>query len=287
MISIIICSRNTDIDQTLKENIKNTIGCLYELIVIDNSQNNYSIFAAYNEGVRRAQSKTLCFMHEDIEYKTYGWGNIVLNTLKDNDTSGCVAIGSTYVRKAPSYTNNGRFTYYNILHEHGHLQSKQSTMVPVITFDGFWFCLKKDCFDTIYFDEKNYNGFHFYDMDLALQLFQNHFSIVYTPHIKIFHSYGANFNKQWLINSFIFYKKWKHILPLHLSTPQQHQPSKIEKETFELEAIYTILRQIILFKKFDLLATFFQMVRDVLGVPALLYVLKSIIHHNTTRKWHR
>ena len=66
MISLIICSRTADISDELKQNIATTIGCEYELCVIDNSRNEYSIFTAYNEGVRRAKGDILCFMHDDI-----------------------------------------------------------------------------------------------------------------------------------------------------------------------------------------------------------------------------
>jgi hypothetical protein len=51
MISIVICARANDINEALKENIQNTIGVPYELIVIDNGKNEYSIFSAYNKGV--------------------------------------------------------------------------------------------------------------------------------------------------------------------------------------------------------------------------------------------
>ena len=74
MVSCIICSRKQDISTDLKENIKNTVGCDYELLIIDNSKNQYNIFKAYNEGIRRAKGDILCFMHEDIFYHTQNWG---------------------------------------------------------------------------------------------------------------------------------------------------------------------------------------------------------------------
>ena len=48
MISIIICSRKKDICNDFKINIKTTTGSSHELIVIDNSENRYSIFEVYN-----------------------------------------------------------------------------------------------------------------------------------------------------------------------------------------------------------------------------------------------
>lgn len=56
MISIIICSRYSSLSQELQSNIHATIGaCEYELVHIDNSENKYNIFEAYNLGVRKAQ----------------------------------------------------------------------------------------------------------------------------------------------------------------------------------------------------------------------------------------
>ena len=57
-ISCIICSRNTEISEELRYNIDYTIGCDYELVVIDNSKKEYNIFA-YNEGVRLINSVNL------------------------------------------------------------------------------------------------------------------------------------------------------------------------------------------------------------------------------------
>ena len=77
MLSLIICSRTPKISEELEKNIADTIGCEYELVVIDNSLNKYSIFSAYNEGVKRSIGDILCFMHEDILYKTINWGQQV------------------------------------------------------------------------------------------------------------------------------------------------------------------------------------------------------------------
>lgn len=79
MISIIICSRKNYISSKLLQNINDTIGTLYELITIDNSSNKYSIFSAYNLGVKQAKYPFLCFMHDDILFNTESWGRKVIN----------------------------------------------------------------------------------------------------------------------------------------------------------------------------------------------------------------
>ena len=104
MISLIICSRTPEISNKLATNIAETIGCEYELVVIDNSRNSYSIFSAYNEGVRRANGNILCFMHDDILYKTIDWGKKVNCLYKENENIGVVGVlGSHYLTSKEGY----------------------------------------------------------------------------------------------------------------------------------------------------------------------------------------
>ena len=100
MISCIICSRQPDISAELKENIASTIGCEYELVVIDNSKNGYSIFSAYNEGVLRANGDTLCFMHEDIIYHTNDWGAKVVDYFVQYPQAGLIGVTGTHYMPA-------------------------------------------------------------------------------------------------------------------------------------------------------------------------------------------
>jgi hypothetical protein len=51
MISLVICSRTSQLNESLRQNIDETIGVEYELVLIDNSKNELSIFEAYNKGI--------------------------------------------------------------------------------------------------------------------------------------------------------------------------------------------------------------------------------------------
>ena len=102
MISIVICARANDINEALKENIQNTIGVPYELIVIDNGKNEYSIFSAYNKGVTLSNYDIVCFMHDDISFETMGWGNIVTTQLQKFN------VGAIGVAGAPYFCNASR-----------------------------------------------------------------------------------------------------------------------------------------------------------------------------------
>ena len=75
LISIIVCARDKKIAPSLSKNINSTIGDVdYEIVWIDNSSKQYSIFEAYNLGEQRSSGEYLCFMHEDILFHSNNWG---------------------------------------------------------------------------------------------------------------------------------------------------------------------------------------------------------------------
>ena len=77
MLSLIICSQKPVLSTELSRNIEETVGVDYEIIHIDNSQHQYSIFQAYNKGVELAHGEYLCFMHEDVVYHNKDWGRAI------------------------------------------------------------------------------------------------------------------------------------------------------------------------------------------------------------------
>src|SRR5205809_6411151 len=110
MLSIIICSRDHEQLVLVKKNISETIGIPFEILSIDNSNNKYSICTAYNTAASEAKYETLCFMHEDIVIRTYNWGNIVLDILKQDFGLAGVA-GSMYKSRSISGWTTGNPQY--------------------------------------------------------------------------------------------------------------------------------------------------------------------------------
>ena len=83
MISIIICSKDPSLLESVSKNIDNTIGIAYEIIAIANSEGKFGICEAYNIGASKAKFNILCFAHEDIAFVTQNWGIKIANHLKD------------------------------------------------------------------------------------------------------------------------------------------------------------------------------------------------------------
>ena len=243
MISLIICSREPEISRTLKDNISETIGVDYELIVIDNSNNQYSIFSAYNEGVRRAKYPYLCFMHDDILYYTSNWGEKVIEHFQNENVGLIGVFGSHILSNYPFPYWSTKCLSYNIIqrktcdtgefiHEHvkinTYLENKDSNSIEVAAIDGFWFCMLKKMFDgNLKFDEELFSGFHAYDMDISLQVIKTGFQVVVVFDILIEHFSLGKMNVEFKQSLEKFCKKHEAVLPIHRGTNLSESEIKI------------------------------------------------------------
>ncbi len=219
MISIVICSRKPDISSLLKENIRNTIGVDFEIIVIDNSQNEYSIFSAYNEGVRRSKYPYLCFVHEDILFRTDDWGQNLVVHLSDKKTGIVGVAGSKMMTRIPSsWSMIG--SYMNIIQHknkknkhikrpNDFLENKQAAGL----LDGVLLSVRRELFDKIRFDE-NFKGFHGYDFDICAQSIVAGYTNYVIYDLLLEHFSFGNRTSEYYANMIQIYKKHERYLPL-------------------------------------------------------------------------
>ena len=225
MISIIICSRKADISQELKDNIASTIGCEYELCVIDNSRNDYNIFTAYNEGVRRAKGDILCFMHEDIVFLSNLWGQVVVDFFEKHEEAGLLGVvGGQFIPDTPAYWGDGGCDYGVI--KQGYYDEKGTYLseirgnafdgreLEVAAVDGQWFCIPKALFNKIEFDTASYSGFHSYDIDICMQIAVGGRKLYITNDILIEHKSTGSDSIDFMLQNGVFYQKWKEHLPI-------------------------------------------------------------------------
>ena len=227
MISVIICSRRTDITDELKKNISNTIGCDYELVVIDNSHNSFSIFQAYNKGVQSSHGEILCFLHEDVLFHTSNWGKIVSSHLLEHHEVGAIGfLGGHYLPHRPCYWSeprvesvhyiqgevvNGVYSNRKICH-----QKYRSERTFVAAIDGVFMAIPRSVFDNyqIRWDDITYSGYHFYDADMCMQLHQIGLDIEVLWDVWMEHKSCGDTGESFLKARNVWYNKWQEYLPV-------------------------------------------------------------------------
>lgn len=235
MISIIICSRTGTISKKLKHNINESIGCEYELVIIDNSHHDFDIFSAYNRGIEQAKGDILCFMHEDVYFHSEQWGNIVEKAFLSNTNLGllgvagghvqtCVTdwrVDSNYVslhfiQRATTLEISPRYNTHTCYHicRNAMYYDKDKTLVKVAAIDGVWFCIPRSLFKYIHFDEITYKGFHIYDLDISMQVIQIGKAVAICNNIEIEHFSFGLYSHDFMKALQLFQKKYESILPV-------------------------------------------------------------------------
>lgn len=229
MISIIVCSRTPNLEVEYKRNIEGSIGTEFEWVIIDNSHNTYSIFAAYNEGVRRSRGSILAFLHDDILFHSSNWGRDILQLFGEN--IGIIGILGGHVitdqcKSWMSTLHRCGDIIQTIRNKQGDIiQSYQSNspniypfdnhLLDVSVVDGLCFFAQRKLFETISFDEITYGHcFHAYDIDISMQCQDSGYRVCVTDLLQVEHFSHGNMNESWQLSMNQFTVKWKDNLPL-------------------------------------------------------------------------
>jgi glycosyltransferase involved in cell wall biosynthesis len=234
MISIIICSRNPSISDDLQGNIDATISSEYELIVIDNSQNKYSIFEAYNLGIERSNGAYLCFIHDDILFHTQGWGEVVNQIFEADNSVGLIGVAGAKIKtKMPSaWWDCNKGDNYTYIVQHFKNKKKETwnygfdknPIEEVVVIDGVFMVLRKK--DKISF-HKSMTGFHNYDLNLSFECKKQGLKIVVTNQLLIEHFSIGSINKEWIASTSKMHELYQKILPLLLDVAPQSESLEI------------------------------------------------------------
>lgn len=276
MISLITCSTRKDIPDVLKENIKNSIGVPYELVIIDNSKNEYSIFEAYNLGVEKAKYSILCFIHEDIMFRSSNWGYLLCRAIGTDSSIGVIgAIGSTMVFQNPFGWWDGPAVGHIIdSKKRKHIAANFypcSDLEPIlsdaVTCDGLFLAMPKNIFDKVKFDTKTFTGFHCYDMDTCLQAFTLGYRVVVLENMVIEHFSSGNLNQALVDSYHLLYEKWKNQLPIACNHITQDELLQCNANYLKLllnNRRWILVRRDVIFSKWhDKLLTILRIVKKI------------------------
>jgi hypothetical protein len=208
MISVIICSVDSELLTGVTSNIKSTIGVPYELIAIDNRNSNKGICRIYNEAAEKAIYEVLCFIHEDVTLLTNNWGQKIINCISQPNIGLVGLSGSVYKSKYPGTWSACHSSFYRI--SNIKYDTLNDIFSEVAVIDGCFMAVNKKVFNKIKFDEQLL-GFHGYDLDLSLNIGVNK-SVVVIDGLDFNHLSGGILNSDWFNSSIYIHKKWKSLL---------------------------------------------------------------------------
>lgn len=228
MISIIISTHKSEYFKAVQISIEQTIGVEYEIIGIENHA-QYSICEAYNIGENKAKYPYLCFMHEDILFKTKNWGKTLISIMEADKSIGLIGIAGTKFKSTYPTGSWGQSSFLK-KYKRGHIyvpsdksaekhiefdESKQpQTLEEVVCIDGVLMFTKKDIYKSCRYDDNTFTNFHGYDLDFSLQVhFQSH-KVMILRDIELIHLSTGNYTSYFTLANRLIQKKWKAKLPV-------------------------------------------------------------------------
>lgn len=241
MFTVITCSINPDSAAALRANVEATIGVPFEFTAFDNREAHRGICSIYNECARNARYDLLCFVHEDVEFRTQNWGEIIARKLCEPDC-GVIGFAGSVSKLSPltgfgSLREHTRFNYYQGMPD-GKVERKSINpdgldFSPVICLDGMCLIVRRDVWERSPFDEELFTGFHAYDIDFTIAVACNYRNYVCNL-AEVFHASIGNFSREWYENARICHEKWQSRLPMFASGGG-FSPRQIERMNREAE----------------------------------------------------
>lgn len=228
MISIVISTHKPEYLEAVKLSIAHTIGVEYEIISIENHA-QYSICEAYNIGENKAKFSYLCFVHEDVLFKTQDWGKKLISIMEEDKSIGLIGIAGTKFKSTYPTGSWGQSSFLrkfkrghifvssiNSIEEHIEFDdSKQPKLLEeVVCVDGVFMFTKKEVYKSCKYDDNTFSNFHGYDLDFSLQVFFQSYKVLIYRNIEIIHLSKGNYTPHFTLANRLIQKKWKSKLPV-------------------------------------------------------------------------
>jgi hypothetical protein len=219
MLSIIVCSVNSDLLKSLKENIADTIGMdSYEFLYHHNIDNE-GISVVYNRLIIRAKNDLILCIHEDIKFHTLGWGKLLTGYYENDERLGLLGIaGSKTKTKTPTgwWENEPDNWVMNLIQHYKSGKTQrikrgfENGLEEVVVIDGVFIALRKD--SGLKFDER-LDGFHNYDQAISVRYRNKGYKIKVTREILIEHFSSGSKGDDWKSSNQFFFNLYKSYLP--------------------------------------------------------------------------
>jgi hypothetical protein len=277
MISFLVCSIDPAHAAGVRANLAATVGVEHELLIHDNREAKWGLARVYNQLAGRARHPLLCFLHEDVRFRSPpGWGLVLIDFYASHPEAGLVGFAGSQVksRTASGWSSLPRYNRMNLLQggrPGGAVGARllvqnpdQLPFTPVVVLDGLCLFASHLAWSVARFDEVTFPGFHLYDLDFSTQVALSRTNYVCHGVLPEHFSSGS-FGGAWRLASEAYHRKWAARLPLSC-LPLGPE----ELEALEAFAAYRSLR--------DLL-------RDPAATPASLAAARGAFKAHATARY--
>jgi GT2 family glycosyltransferase len=232
--SVIVCSQSYDSSSRLGAQLRRFDNV--EFIPVIKAK---SIAKGYNEGAKKATSKNLIFVHDDVKLRFSGldWLEFldVLNT-KKMGIGGVAGFRKVDLQQHGTlWPPIGGYGSGGCLHEsEGEVwYSTYGLFGRTLTVDGIFLAMRKEVFDELEGFDTDYSGWHWYDTDITFRAhmlnYQNFTYPLLLQHGTSNYSKDGKCvdQKEFNKHANIFWKKYKNFLPQVVESQNQELENRV------------------------------------------------------------
>lgn len=220
-IVVIFSSHLSDEEnKKFKEHVSTTIGYNHEVICYEN-HNQYSLSEIYNQALRdyhKSNNQIFVFVHNDIIFKTKGWGRTLIRKF-NNINKGIIGVaGSTSINETGIWWDDKTKMCGIVNHTDGINEwvsdygSNFKGLKDVVVVDGLFMGVNPEEIDSKF--NENYKGFHYYDVTFCVDNFLDGCDVAVTNEIRITHKSMGMVNQDWWEANKRFIKEYE--LPIEI-----------------------------------------------------------------------
>ncbi len=200
-ISVIICSADEDRYAKVSARYRELLDAVpHEIIGVHDAK---SLCEGYNRGVKASRGELLIFSHDDVEIVTPDFAARLLASMATQDLLGVVGAtclsGATWIGSGwphlrgqvgmPSVAGAGITA--NFFGVHG------PDCAPVQVLDGIFLAARRQVAIEVPFDEKNFDGWHLYDIDFTFSAHLRGFRCGVSSDQLLIHRSIGDFGDKW------------------------------------------------------------------------------------------
>jgi len=239
-IDVVVCSRSEEQAKIHRRNVLKTASTLVAYHRMENSKNQFGgICRAYSAGFQQGEADIVVFVHEDVFFLQSGWGERLWELFEQNPQMGILGVAGSSRLQAdnPLWVRAGRpWIHGQVVHwlNHGEkiFQTEYSAagevgIQRVAVVDGLFMAVRRSSMQGLDFDSATFGGYHFYDLDLCMQMHvAGRHQVFVTSELPVCHLSGGGFDQSWKESAVQFLRKWGANLPVCLEHPQANFPGE-------------------------------------------------------------
>lgn len=218
-VSVVISTRKID-DGYLKHVSKMFSHPKTEIIAFEND--GIALSKIYNEGLEKATSNIVVFMHDDLILETSNLTPKINKLFDTNPEYGIIGVAGTDKITSGRWWDNRDNMFGIVAHEHEgkrHVNqySKEQyidNLKQVVVVDGLFMMVHKDRIKHKF--NEQFNGFHFYDLPICVENHMDNVKVGVTTKIKLTHKSIGMTNKQWEKYKLLFEALYEKNFPLEV-----------------------------------------------------------------------